>query len=97
MAKRLNEGTELFHPEDAEIAPVSIEAAQVEMAYRRIKGVYEHKTKSKSLWRAYPYHHGKRHHLGYFPTRADACLAIVQWRAAGCPDHSNPPCPTHRR
>lgn len=102
MTSRRIAKKQLFHPGDAGASPRDPGEFLLDLAYALVKGVYRDVRIYRGvngepvkvvLWRAQPIHEGKRVHLGHFPTRADACLKVLSWQAAGHP----PPEPVYKR
>lgn len=88
FAVRRGKGTELHHSDDFDSQPRDLTEFMLAIVYAGVKGVYQDR---RGRWRAYPYDPGRangkgRHkHLGYFLTRAEACLEVLEWHKAGCP------------
>jgi hypothetical protein len=93
MIDRRDAGQQLHHTGDAaaEVTPARLTALMTDVAYSCVSGV--ELTKKRKPWRGRPRFAGQRVHLGYFPTRAEACVAVIAWRQAGCPM----PTPKNRR
>lgn len=85
MIERRIEGTSLFHPEDAGMGEAPIARALAEMYAELQPEVYElvNQGSGKRQFRAQPLDEatGRRVHLGYFETRAEAVAAVIVWRA----------------
>lgn len=84
LAQRIDLGLDPWHPEDAGAAPIDATVALAEMSFaKNVGGV--HWCAELRKWRARPWWTIKqfryqRYHLGYFRDRADAVVAVRQWR-----------------
>lgn len=77
---------QLHHPADVDSAPADPDQFMLDIVYAAIKRVTPiQKGDGRVRWRAHPQWKGRQFHLGYFDTRAEACLAIIEWKKNGRP------------
>lgn len=89
MVARRAKGQLLHHSEDADSTPANPDQFLLEIVYATVKGVMAvQKGNGRVRWRARVQRDGRHKHVGYFDTRAEACLAVLRFRAAATPSRT---------